>query len=260
MKSIIYFPIAIPGIICYLITNKDAQSKIKMDVAAYWERTRGKLNKPVAFRHWYMLYTSNREFRNVYYCRLGLMGKILPVFLKPLPSLFINPSLCKNYDGGLYIAHGTSVRVGAERIGRNLWMHQNVTIGMIGEGRPSIGDNVYIGTGAVILGGITIGNNVRIGANATVVDDVPDNAVVVSPKAKVVKILTQQNEKAQHGAVGGGKHIDIQLIKRSIICAISISSCRWQAKEAGSAMRDGQHPNRSSNSKGNPSSSALSRA
>lgn len=59
---------------------------------------------------------------------------------------------------------------------------------MIGEGRPEIGDNVYIGTGAVVLGGVKIGNNVKIGANAIVIDDVPDNAVVVSPKAKVVKI------------------------------------------------------------------------
>ena len=58
-----------------------------MDVAAYWERTRGKLCKPIAFSHWYSLYTSNREFRNVYYCRLGPVGKILPLFLKPIPSL-----------------------------------------------------------------------------------------------------------------------------------------------------------------------------
>lgn len=123
------------------------------------------------------------------------------MLLRPVNSLFINPVLCKNYDGGLYIAHGTSVQIYANKIGKNLWMHHNVTIGMIGEGRPVIGDNVYIGTGAVILGGITIGNNVRIGANAIVVDDVPDNAVVVSPKAKVVKILTPQKRS---GTIGGG--------------------------------------------------------
>ena len=199
LKEIFYFPIAIPGILCYLLTNKDAKSKIKMDVKAYWVHTQGNLNVPITMSHWYTIYTTNQEFRNVYYCRLGLMGRILPMFIKPIPSLFINPALCKNYDGGLYIAHGTSVRVGAERIGRNLWMHQNVTIGMKGEGRPIIGDNVYIGTGAVILGGITIGNNVRIGANATVVDDVPDNAVVVSPKAKVVKILTSKDNVVNRG-------------------------------------------------------------
>ena len=50
-----------------------------------------------------------------------------------------------------------------------------------------IGDNCYIGTGAVILGPIKIGNNVTIGANSTVIHDVPDNAVVVGSPAKIIK-------------------------------------------------------------------------
>ena len=157
----------------------------------------------------YQLLANCKEFRNVFYCRLGVIGRVLPLFLRPVDSLFINPALCKNYDGGLYIAHGTSVQIYANKIGKNLWMHHNVTIGMIGEGRPVIGDNVYIGTGAVILGGITIGNNVRIGANAIVVDDVPDNAVVVSPKAKVVKILTPQKRS---GTIGGGNALIFNLL------------------------------------------------
>lgn len=50
-----------------------------------------------------------------------------------------------------------------------------------------IGDNVYIGTGAVILGPIHIGNNVTIGANSTVTKDVPDNCVVAGSPAKIIK-------------------------------------------------------------------------
>jgi len=37
-----------------------------------------------------------------------------------------------------------------------------------------------------LLGKITIGNNVKIGANAVVVDDVPDGATVVGPKARII--------------------------------------------------------------------------
>ena len=44
---------------------------------------------------------------------------------------------------------------------------------------PVIGDNVFIGTGAKIIGNITIGNNVLIGANAVVTKDVPDNCTVI---------------------------------------------------------------------------------
>lgn len=51
---------------------------------------------------------------------------------------------------------------------------------------PTIGDNVYIGAGAILIGGIKIGNNVKIGAGAIVVNDIPDNATVVCEKARVI--------------------------------------------------------------------------
>ena len=46
-------------------------------------------------------------------------------------------------------------------------------------GAPTIGDNVYIGAGAKIIGNVQIGDNVRIGANAVVTKDVPPNTLVV---------------------------------------------------------------------------------
>lgn len=72
-------------------------------------------------------------------------------------------------------------------IGANCTIHQNVTIG-VSRGRvPILGDNVWIGAGAVIIGGITIGNNVNIGANATVFKDIPDNSTVVGESRIVFK-------------------------------------------------------------------------
>lgn len=73
-------------------------------------------------------------------------------------------------------------------IGENCKILQNVTIGGRGEGNgvPIIGDNVLIGAGACILGGVTIGNGAKIGANAVVVKDVPEGATVVGIPAKVI--------------------------------------------------------------------------
>ena len=51
---------------------------------------------------------------------------------------------------------------------------------------PILGDNVSIGAGAKLIGKIRIGNNVKIGANAIVVEDVPDGATVVAPKARII--------------------------------------------------------------------------
>ena len=82
---------------------------------------------------------------------------------------------------------------GSAKIGKNAVIFQQVVIGSIslidsnGRGAPTIGDNCYIGSGAVIVGNIKIGDNVRIGANTTVYKDVPDNCVVVSAQQKIIQ-------------------------------------------------------------------------
>jgi serine O-acetyltransferase len=78
-------------------------------------------------------------------------------------------------------------------VGRNVTIYHQVTIGSIltsgskNQGAPCIGDNVFIGVGAKVLGGISVGKNVRIGANSVVVDDIPDNSVVVGVPGKIIK-------------------------------------------------------------------------
>ena len=54
----------------------------------------------------------------------------------------------------------------------------------------TIGDNVWLGGGAVVLAGVTIGDNSVVGAGAVVTKDVPPNVVVVGSPARVVKQLT----------------------------------------------------------------------
>lgn len=91
--------------------------------------------------------------------------------------------------GGLYIAHPIGTVVAPQRIGRNCTIVAAVTIGMRNEWEfPVIGDDVFIGAGARVLGGITIGDRARIGANAVVTRDVPVGATVVGIPARVVKI------------------------------------------------------------------------
>lgn len=91
---------------------------------------------------------------------------------------------------GFYIGHfgGIIVHSDAE-IGENCSIGTGVIIGTRGVGNvgvPTIGNNVYIGTGAKILGKIKIGDNVKIGANAVVVTDIPDNATAVGIPARII--------------------------------------------------------------------------
>lgn len=80
------------------------------------------------------------------------------------------------FDDGLIIWHYGSVIVNPEaRIGKNCQIHGNCCIGNLhsdSQDSPIIGDNVDIGQGAQILGGIRIADGVKIGAGAVVVKDV----------------------------------------------------------------------------------------
>jgi serine O-acetyltransferase len=95
---------------------------------------------------------------------------------------------------GFVIPHGYVVIDGNVRIGRDCTINPWVTIGLSGSRRwgfdtrgPILGDRVFVGTGARILGPITIGDGVRIGANAVVIDDVPAGATVVGVPGRVVQ-------------------------------------------------------------------------
>lgn len=100
------------------------------------------------------------------------------------------PSSAK-IGSGLYIGHFGGIFVhGRATLGSHCSIGTGVTIGTRGlgnQGVPVIGDNVFVGVGAKIIGGITVGNNVRIGANSVVLSDVPDDATVVGIPARIVK-------------------------------------------------------------------------
>ncbi|KMK99310.1 hypothetical protein VL06_21770 [Rossellomorea marisflavi] len=77
------------------------------------------------------------------------------------------------------------------KIGKNCVINQQVTIAEDGnKGAAIIGDNVFIGAGAKIIGKVIIGDNVKIGANAVVVSDLPANCLAVGVPAEVKKIYT----------------------------------------------------------------------
>lgn len=87
--------------------------------------------------------------------------------------------------GGLYIAHPIGTVLAPRRMGQNCSVIAAVTVGMRNEWAfPNIGDNVFIGAGARVLGDITIGDNAVVGANAVVIHDVPADTTVVGIPAR----------------------------------------------------------------------------
>lgn len=84
---------------------------------------------------------------------------------------------------GLYLGHAYNITVNpAAKIGSNCNLHKGVVIGQTNRGAkkgvPVIGDRVWIGINAAVVGGITIGDDVLIAPNAYVNCDIPSHSLV----------------------------------------------------------------------------------
>ena len=102
---------------------------------------------------------------------------------------------------GLNLGHwGTVVVNPKAKIGKNCNLAHGVTLGQTNRGKtkgfPTLKDDVWVGTNAVIVGGITIGNNVLIAPNSYVTQDIPDNSIVMGNPITIIP-----NEKATKGYI-----------------------------------------------------------
>jgi len=117
--------------------------------------------------------------------------------LVPLEMLFnkINGVLCSciigrgaEFGPGLVLVHSQGVVInGQVRGGSHVVIEHQVTIGAERKQSPLLGNNIFIGAGAKIIGTLSIGDETRVGANAVVVHDVPAGATVVGIPARVVR-------------------------------------------------------------------------
>lgn len=124
------------------------------------------------------------EFRNLVHFRLraapAVARVVLRILYRPMPTLVLEAD---SIGPGLFIQHGQGTIVTATSIGSRCWINQLVTIGHDAKGRPTLGDDVRVGVGAVVLGPITLHDGCTVGANATVVRDVESGDTVVAPMA-----------------------------------------------------------------------------
>ncbi len=100
-----------------------------------------------------------------------------------------------NFGPGFVLIHSDGIVINtAVRGGSNVKLEHRVTIGAEKGVAPQLGDDVFVGAGAVIVGPVTIGNHTRIGANAVVTHDVPDGATAIGVPARIVR-----REEARNG-------------------------------------------------------------
>lgn len=92
------------------------------------------------------------------------------------------------FGPGLILIHSTGIVInGKVRAGSNVAIEHQVTIGADGRESPTLGDDVFIGAGAKLVGPITIGDGALIGINAAVFHDVPSHTTAAGNPARVVR-------------------------------------------------------------------------
>lgn len=158
------------------------------------------------------------KFRNIWRLKAYLEKQAKPneYFLSIYDSLLANTGSWIGYNayfkGMPFFPHGLyGIFIsGGAKIGKNVIIFQQVTIGSNtlndsnNIGSPVIGDNVYIGAGAKIIGNICIGDNCRIGANAVVYKNLPPHSVAVQSPTKIIK---KNNLDNRHYSMLDGKWV-----------------------------------------------------
>jgi serine O-acetyltransferase len=108
--------------------------------------------------------------------------------------------LVPELGGGVIMPHWGRIILNAESIGNELYVFHNVTIGNdYRTGRPSIGSNVFIGAGSIVIGKIHIGDHVVVAAGSIVVRDVPPKTLVAGNPARVIKSLEPEETQSLIG-------------------------------------------------------------
>lgn len=117
---------------------------------------------------------------------LELIYFVTHAFIIMAFGIYISPGL--KAGRGFAIHNFSGIFLPDTTVGDNFIVFQGVTVGNLQRGGgkpPRIGNNVFLGAGAKVLGNLTVGNNVVVGANSLVIDSVPDYCTVIGVPARI---------------------------------------------------------------------------
>jgi serine O-acetyltransferase len=120
--------------------------------------------------------------------RLCLIGRFISHISRFFTGIEIHPGA--KVGRRFFIDHGAGVVVGeTAEIGDDVLLYQGVVLGGTSlkkkKRHPTLGNNVLIGAGAIILGPVHIGDGARIGAGSVVIKDIPQGATAIGIPARI---------------------------------------------------------------------------
>lgn len=154
-----------------------------------------------------------------YRLRIPVIPRLISQIARFLTQIEIHPGAA--IGKRFFIDHGAGVVIGeTAEIGNGVTIFQGVTLGGTGKEKgkrhPTIGNNVVIGAGAIILGAIHIGDNSRVGAGSVVTKSVPPDTTVVGNPAWIIKREGRRLGPLEHGALPDPVHAAIDELNKKI--------------------------------------------
>ncbi len=155
----------------------------------------------------------------LYWLKIPIFPRLISQISRLLTQIEIHPGAKIGHR--FFIDHGAGVVIGETAIiGTGVTIFQGVTLGGTGKEKgkrhPTIGNNVVVGAGAIILGNIHIGDNSRIGAAAVVTKSVPADTTVVGNPSWTIKREGRRLAPLEHGALPDPVHAAIDELKKRI--------------------------------------------
>lgn len=145
-----------------------------------------------------------------------VVARLVSQFARFVTGIEIHPGA--QIGRRLFIDHGMGVVIGeTAEVGDDVLLYQGVTLGGTGNERgkrhPTVGDHVVIGTDAKVLGDISLGDNVKVGAGSVVVHSVPADTTVVGIPARAVKSRASVGQ-LDHDRVAACGEMDVLDLER----------------------------------------------
>lgn len=181
--------------------NNTIKEIIKKDIFRYYGKFKLNIRERIFVKPEIKLIINYRK-ANYYTSKHGILKyyyryKNIKINRKYLSQICYNTKIGE----GFYIGHVENIYINPKAtLGNNINIAQGVTIGQTNrgekEGYPTIGNNVWIGANAVIVGKINIGDDVLIAPNAYVNMDIPNHSIVIGNPA-----IIHYREKATKGYI-----------------------------------------------------------
>ena len=161
----------------------------------------------------------HRMAHKLYKLNIPFLPRLISQISRFITGIEIHPgaTIGKNF----FIDHGMGVVIGETAIiGDNCLVYQGVTLGGTGKEKgkrhPTIGNNVTLGAGAILLGDINIGDNSNVGAGSVVIKSAKENSTLVGVPARVVKEKNFVQGKLMHNKIPDPVSVEIDALKKEI--------------------------------------------